>query len=412
MENIENFYKRICLKATLKSFYKINNYLINICFIKSVYNMDATLNVVPNKLGTQSARNLIVVLDNDKVIYPKFEKDLLAAAADANLENLFDGTFRKATKDSFGKNKTKDQLDYLMSKERNIEQAQLTKAINLVYSRVTGQALQVTKHYLEEKNLRGALEALKSNFSVIDYATAVKSIEAINDPCPEKDAISAIYSRKEKLDELLKRFPESSQINMPNILKLALITVASLGSTVADGQLQEGLLAFLKRPNIDDKDVTVENLTVELIRLSHLNRLMSEKAPNIFQISNDVQKPKVSKASRRINNSKNCIFHPQVAEGHEHSSSQCHIVRNNPSLMEKFSDIGDKTNQIFINQAAKRPVEQVRHFPAIQENSTSSSSSFQVNESESSSSLSKPSPEYYVNANGKIQKISVYPNFF
>ena len=63
--------------------------------------MDATLNMVPNKLGTQSARNLFVILDNDKVTYPKFEKDLLAAAADANLENLFDGTFRKANKENF-----------------------------------------------------------------------------------------------------------------------------------------------------------------------------------------------------------------------------------------------------------------------------------------------------------------------
>ena len=113
----------------------------------------------------------------------------------------------------------------------------------------------MTKHYLEAKNLKGALTALKANFSDMDYQTAVKSIAAINDPCPEKDAISAIYSRKEKLDELLKSFPQSSPINMPNILKLALITVASLGSTVADGQLQEGLLALLKRPNIDDEDV-------------------------------------------------------------------------------------------------------------------------------------------------------------
>ena len=39
-----------------------------------------------------------------------------------------------------------------MSKERNAEQAQLTRAINLVYARITGEALQVAKKFLEEKD--------------------------------------------------------------------------------------------------------------------------------------------------------------------------------------------------------------------------------------------------------------------
>ena len=139
--------------------------------------------------------------------------------------------------------------------------------------------------------------------------------------------------------------------------------------------------------------------------------MVSEKSPNVFQISNDAQQPRVSKASKRVKNLKDCMFHPMVFEGREHSTSQCHIVRDNPSLLEKFSDTSEKSNHIFLNQAAKRPFEQIRQFPTMQENSSSNRSN-SLQESGKFSTISKPSPEYFVSSNGKIHKNSIYPTFF
>ena len=342
-------------------------------------------------------------------------KDLLSAAADMGILHLFNGKELKVTRESFGKNKTKEQINQLVFDKQLIEEATLTRAINLVNQRIAGKALQIAKRFLEARDLKGALNALENKFSKLDYSTAVKSLSAINAPCSDKDAISAMDSRKELWDEFLKRCPE---IKIPEMVLLAFLTMSPLGSDSADSDLQEALTALLKRPNIVDKDVSFENLSDELIRLSDLNKKPTDdiKLANIFQVTSEFSRVK-NKQKTRIKNSKNCMFHPNVFEGREHSTSDCQIVKENPSLLEKLSVSSERTQPAaaqtergYLIHGSKRQLDEVQFVHSNESNSLVS----HREGDDSSARRNNPTPEtsYYVSAAGKICRSDTYPRFF
>ena len=286
--------------------------------------MSYLFNMVPSKQGNETQVNTKSkrLLDDSKIEFPEWKRDMKWEFAKRNLSSFLDGSFIAATLDDM--TGAPAQKPFKLRKEKIAEEAKLTEALGLIEESCVqnGAAMDLIRNSIEKRDFPAVMKTLNDAFTKADMQAVQELVRNFAIVVPNQGPQATINARREFLNSLQTMFPA---MVLPPVLAMVLLTQTSTGAE-NDVVMTEAMGQMLRDPTLEIKDAGFTRLAKEIVKAQTIRKLSvgPVQAPSIMQVSTQPLQGgyKHSTAEGPIPN--NCRWHPEVwSEKGRHTEAEC-----------------------------------------------------------------------------------------
>ena len=285
--------------------------------------MSYLFNMVPSKEGKETQVNTKSkrLLDDSKIDFPEWKRDIKWEFAKRNLSSFLDGTFIAATLDDMTGGAP--QKEFKLRKEKIAEEAKLTEALGLIEESCVqnGAAMDLIKNSIERRDFPAVMKTLNDAFTKADMQAVQELVRNFGMVVLNQGPQATINARREFLNALQTMFPS---MILPPVVAMVLLTQNSTGPE-NDVVMTEAMGQMLRDPSLDIKDAGFTRLAKEIVKAQTIRKLTvgPGPAPSIMQVLTQ-QPPGGYKHSTEGSIPNNCRWHPEVwSERGRHSEAEC-----------------------------------------------------------------------------------------
>jgi hypothetical protein len=287
-----------------------------------------------NKLNSRvlnSSENDRRMLDYNKTDYQDWLKNRRVEFAFHGLLDWFDGSFIPATIDEMsGATLAKKSLN--LRKEKSSEESKLTQCLAIIENNCvpSGTACDLIKQGLLERDLKGVLKTLKDYFTKADIQSVQELLRNLSRVVPNQGPQATINLRRESFNALLAMYPD---MKIPPAVAVVMVTQATTGS-INDAIINDALGQIMREQPGQD-DITFGRLQSEIVKVTMIKNIQvgmgdsgsgaTNVAPSVMQVS--VLPGRQTTKSTEIEWIKNeCPRHPWVkTQNGCHSLNECSL---------------------------------------------------------------------------------------
>jgi len=287
----------------------------------------------------ETENKIKILLNNKKSEYAAWLKQLQYKFADKGLLSMLNGTYNYATINQMNA-KTQEAKQGLLNEKKEIEESKLTQCFGLLENSLKsgGHAFRITEDAIRDRNLASALAILKTYFTSPDPHSVQEIMENFNLVLPNQGAQAHINARREFLSAMMAMFPA---MVLPDTVAVVMITRSTMGLS-NDEIVRESIAQIMRNPT--QGELNFNNLKSEIEKYMIIKNITTDQLPSSGGAKSSTSSPSMMQINQRrsapdhsgqltewLENA--CSRHPFVRhENAKHKDSECRVKNSTAPL--------------------------------------------------------------------------------